>query len=258
MALARITHAGACLPALSAAHLQRAGFGPIPTYQKVVRKGVSVSDTAEKLVEEARQLIVNAGYHGFSYADLSKRFGIRKASIHHHFPAKVDLAVAVVEQARRAIQAQIAALESGTPVAIEQLAAYTGYWERCILDRTAPFCIAGVLAAELPSLPPELGVAVRGHFSDLNKWLEHVLMLGVKQGSMSLQNTPAIEAQNFLAAVYGAMLAARAFDDPGKFSAIVEALVHRIRVKSHPGARPKGSRDGNNALGKARKRAKGQ
>jgi hypothetical protein len=75
---------------------------------------------------------------------------------------------------------------------------------------------------------------------------------------MSLQNTPAIEAQNFLAAVYGAMLAARAFDDPGKFSAIVEALVHRIRVKSHPGARPKGSRDGNNALGKARKRAKGQ
>lgn len=215
-----------------------------------------MSDTAEKLVEEARQLIANGGYHGFSYADLSERFGIRKASIHHHFPAKVDLVVAVVEQARRAIQAQIAAVESGTPVAIEQLAAYTGYWERCILDQTAPFCIAGVLAAELPALPRKVGVVVRGHFSDLSRWLEHVLMLGVKQGSMRLENTPAIEAQNLLAAVYGAMLAARAFDDPGKFSAIVEAFVRRIRVEAPRRTRTTVSRDRSNVDVRRRKRAK--
>jgi TetR/AcrR family transcriptional regulator, transcriptional repressor for nem operon len=215
-----------------------------------------VSDTAERLVEEARQLFVNGGYHGFSYPDLSRRFGIRKASIHHHFPAKVDLVVAVVEQGRRAIQAQIAAVETGTPAAMEQFAVYTGYWERCVLDQTAPFCIAGVLAAELPGLPREVGVAVRGHFSDLRKWLEHVLTLGVKQGSMKLESTPAIEAQNFLAAVYGAMLAARAFDDPGRFSAVIDAFVRRIRVPSRPRARTKGSRDGNDAAGKTRKRAK--
>lgn len=125
-------------------------------------------------------------------------------------------------------------------------------------EPTAPFCIAGVLAAELPGLPREVGVAVRGHFSDLSRWLEHVLTLGVKQGSMRLENTPTIEAQNFLAAVYGAMLAARAFDDPGKFSAIVDAFVRRIRVESRPHARRKGSHDGNKALEKARKRAKEQ
>jgi TetR/AcrR family transcriptional repressor of nem operon len=215
-----------------------------------------MSDTAEKLVEEARQLIVSGGYHGFSYADLSERFGIRKASIHHHFPSKVDLVVAAVNQARAAIQAQIAALENGTPVAMERLAAYTGYWERCILDQTAPFCLAGVLAAELPGLPPEVGVAVRGHFGDLIRWLERVLTLGVQQGSMRLEDTPAIEAQNFLAAVYGAMLAARAFDDPDRFSAIVEACVRRIRVGSPPRTRSKVSRDRNNVGGRARKRAK--
>jgi TetR/AcrR family transcriptional repressor of nem operon len=219
-------------------------------------EGFSVSETAEKLVEEARQLIVNGGYHGFSYADLSERFGIRKASIHHHFPAKVDLVIAVVEQARRAIQAQIAAVETGTPVAMEQLAAYTGYWERCILDQTAPFCIAGVLAAELPGLPREVGLAVRGHFSDLSRWLEHVLTLGVKQGSIRLDDAPAVEAQNFMAAVYGAMLAARAFDDPGKFGAIVAAFVRRIRVESRPRARTKLSRDRSKVAVTQRKRAK--
>jgi TetR/AcrR family transcriptional repressor of nem operon len=191
--------------------------------------GAVLSETASKLVGGAAQLIMRGGYNGFSYADLAERFGIRKASIHHHFPSKVDLVVAVVEQGRAAIRAQIAALE-GSPIAMEQLLAYTGYWERCIKDQTAPFCLAGVLAAELPSLPPEIAVSVRGHFTDLVKWLEHVLVLGVEQGTMKLDSSPAIEAETFMAAVYGAMLAARAFDDPERFSVIVEAFIHRIRV----------------------------
>ena len=189
-----------------------------------------MSGTSDKLVNEARQLIIDGGYNGFSYADLAARFGIRKASIHHHFPSKVDLVVAVVEQQRLGIQAQIGALEAGAPIALDQLLAYTGYWKRCILDQSAPFCLAGVLAAELPSLPPEVGAAVRGHFSDLGAWLERVLTLGVQQGAMRLEDTPAVEAETFLAAVYGAMLVARAFDDPNKFGVVVEAFLRRIRV----------------------------
>ena len=188
----------------------------------------TVGETASKLIGEAAQLIMRGGYNGFSYADLSDRFGIRKASIHHHFPSKVDLVVAVVEQARAAIRGQIAALEEGSPRAMEQLLTYTGFWERCIRDQTAPFCIAAVLAAELPSLPAEIAAAVRAHFVDLAQWLERVLSLGVAQGTMRLDAAPAVEADTFMAAVYGAMLAARAFDDPRRFSVIVEAAIHRL------------------------------
>ncbi|HIE19064.1 TPA: TetR/AcrR family transcriptional regulator, partial [Candidatus Bathyarchaeota archaeon] len=35
------------------------------------------------------------GYGGFSYSDLSKALGITKASIHHHFPSKEELGLAV-------------------------------------------------------------------------------------------------------------------------------------------------------------------
>jgi TetR/AcrR family transcriptional repressor of nem operon len=186
-------------------------------------------NTAEKLVDGARQMIMLGGYNGFSYADLAQRYGIRKPSIHHHFPSKVDLVVAVVEQGRAGIREQIAALEA-SPVAMDQLRMYTAYWERCIKDQSAPFCLAGVLAAELPSLPDRIAVAVRGHFADLAQWLQHVLTLGVRQGSMRLDRSPEEEAENFMAAVYGAMLVARAFDDPGRFAAIVESLIARIRV----------------------------
>ena len=188
----------------------------------------ALGDTAGKLVGGAAQLIMRVGYNGFSYADLSERFGIRKASIHYHFPSKADLVVAVVEQARAGIRDQIAALDEGSPVALDQLRFYTGYWERCIKDQSAPFCLAAVLAAELPSLPDEVAASVQGHFVDLGKWLERLLELGVEQGTVHLEASPEIEAQAFMAAVYGAMLAARAFDDPERFHVIVEALFRRI------------------------------
>lgn len=188
-----------------------------------------MTSTAEKLVEEARQLIVKGGYHGFSYADLAERFGIRKASIHHHFPSKVDLVVAAIEQQRAGIRAMDASLESGAPDAVEQLIAYIDYWKRCIRDDTAPFCLAGVLAAELPGLPPRVGDAVRGHFNDLREWLAHLLALGVRQGTLQLSDPPQIAAEFFQTSVYGAMLMARAYNDPAKFALVVDSCLHGLR-----------------------------
>lgn len=193
-----------------------------------------LSGTAGKLVVEAGQLIANVGYNGFSYADLSGRLGIRKPSIHHHFPSKVDLVVAVVEQQRAAIRAQIEALEDKTPDAIGQLLAYVDYWKRCIGDQSATFCLAGVLAVELPGLPPAVADAVQGHFDDLGQWLERVMTLGSQQGTIQLELEPKTSAQFFQTAVYGAMVMARAYNDPAKFSFIVDTFLARMRTdKSH-------------------------
>lgn len=191
---------------------------------------MSVNDTASKLISEASQLITNAGYNGFSYADLAERLGIRKPSIHHHFPSKVDLVVAVVEQQRAAIRSQIAELESGTPDAMGHLLAYVDYWKRCIEDESATFCLAGVLAVELPGLPPEVGAAVQRHFNDLGLWIERVMELGVEQGAIRLELEPKTSSQFFQTAVYGAMVMARAYGDPGKFNLVVDAFLARMRT----------------------------
>lgn len=188
--------------------------------------------TAEQIVNEARRLIMTRGYNGFSYADIAETIGIRKASIHHHFAAKSDLAIAVVEQSRAIIQAQTELLETVEPEAVGQLRAYATYWERCIADDTAPFCVAAMLAAELPSLPEDVAVAVRAHFTSLRSWLSHMLDLGVRQGGVTLTRSPHEEADAFLSAIYGAMLSARAFGDPARFAAITETLLSRI-VRLH-------------------------
>ena len=184
--------------------------------------------TAERIIGEARSLIMTRGYNGFSYADIAEAVGIRKASIHHHFPAKSDLAKAVVEETRAVIHAQTEMLATAVPDAGDQLRGYAAYWERCIADNSAPFCVAGMLAAELPSLPDDLVASVRAYFTDLTGWLTHLLELGVRQGSVTLGRPAREEADAFMSAVYGAMLSARAFGDPGRFAAVVETLLSRV------------------------------
>jgi len=184
--------------------------------------------TQQKLIDSARYLIQTRGYNGFSYADVAEQVQVRKASIHHHFPAKADLARAVVEESRALIVAQTRMLESGVFDPEQQLGFYTGYWERCIADASAPFCVAGMLASELPTLPDELAEHVRVHFRDLSNWLEIVLTKGAQLGRFQLQGSARVEAEAFMSIVYGAMLTARAYGEPKVFAEIVQSGLKKL------------------------------
>jgi TetR/AcrR family transcriptional repressor of nem operon len=186
--------------------------------------------TQQKLIDSARYLIQTRGYNGFSYADVAAQVEVRKASIHHHFPTKADLARAVVEESRAGIVAQIALLDSDDFDPVQKLAFYTGYWEKCITDATAPFCVAGMLAAELPSLPDDLAACVRAHFRDLSTWLETILTRGAQAGVFRLQGAASTEAEAFISLIYGAMLTARAFGDPLKFAEVARGGLRRLAV----------------------------
>ena len=192
--------------------------------------------TQQKLIDSARRLIQMRGYNGFSYADVAEEVQVRKASIHHHFPAKSDLARAVVEQSRALIVEQTAALAAGDFDPEAQLRMYTSYWEKCIADASAPFCVAGMLASELPTLPDDLGNAVRSHFEDLSNWLEIVLTRGAQIGRFELQGSARQEAESFMAMVYGAMLMARAYGDPKVFADIVAKGLKRLASSAAPKA----------------------
>ena len=187
-----------------------------------------MTSTQQKLIDSARYLIQTRGYNGFSYADVAEQVKVRKASIHHHFPAKSDLARAVVEASRAAIVAQTRALEDGAFDPEEKLRMYTDHWKRCIADASAPFCVAGMLATELPALPAELADDVRAHFRDLSQWLETVLAKGAQRGLFDLKESPRAETEAFMATVYGAMLITRACGDPAAFARIVEHGLRRL------------------------------
>lgn len=192
----------------------------------------NLSTTSDDILACARSLIVAGGYNGFSYADIADVVGIRKASIHHHFPSKVDLVRTLVARYREEAEAGLANVELHESDPLEQLGIYARYWEACIADVSAPFCICALLASELPVLPEEVGLEVRAHFRSLSAWLTSVLERGARRGRFQLVSTPRAGAEAFMATVHGAMLSARAYGDPKVFGVVTGPLLERLAPRS--------------------------
>lgn len=184
--------------------------------------------TSERILDTARALIMAGGYNGFSYADIASAVGIRKASIHHHFPSKADLVERLVEQYRQDAEAAVAELERQVPAPLDQLRHYIAHWERCIADGSRSFCICALLACEVGTLPQGVSEQVRGYFGVLRDWLTRAMDRGARDGSMVLGAPPAVEAEVFMATVHGAMLSARATGNPQVFATVAESLITRL------------------------------
>lgn len=186
-----------------------------------------LSSTAEEIIRRTRPLILSGGYDGFSYADISNVVGIRKASIHHHFPTKAQLVRVLVEQYRREAVEGLRQLDQAIADPAERLRAYTGYWQNCIASGSEPFCVCALLASQMPALPEEVAAEVRAHFRALAAWVASVFRQGIEQGGLQMVHEPQIEAEVFVATVHGAMLSSRAHGD-AVFEMIVGPLVERF------------------------------
>ncbi|MGF9562645.1 TetR/AcrR family transcriptional regulator [Neorhizobium sp. JUb45] len=187
--------------------------------------------TYDHILACAQKLIVSGGYNGFSYADISDIVGIRKASIHHHFPSKVDLVQTLVSRYRQNAETGIAGIEQNMADPLEQLHTFTNHWAQCITDGSRPFCVCALLASELPLLPPEIGLEVKAYFQLLSAWLTRAFDSAARQGAIHLSRSPEVEAELFMATVHGAMLSARAYGDASKFSMITSAAFDQMKVK---------------------------
>lgn len=193
---------------------------------------VDYSPTAQQIIRRANELLTLGGYNGFSYADIAESVGVRKASIHHHFPSKVDLVKATVVLHREATRLGLLALNEGGSDPLERLVAYSRYWAQCIEASNPPICICALLATEVPSIPVEIADEVKGHFQELHAWITATIEEGQSTRKMRLVGTPSSEASAFMASIHGAMLSARAVGDPALFWEIANQAISRLEQDS--------------------------
>jgi len=131
--------------------------------------------TRDKLLELANTLIQKNGFEGFSYADLAHELGIRKASIHHHFPTKTCLGLAYCEYKREtfnALEVKILTLPAGS----EQLQGYLDAFSGCIRD--GEMCGVYAMLSDSNLFTPELKIAV----GELAAYELHILTRILQRG----------------------------------------------------------------------------
>ncbi|WP_158807496.1 TetR/AcrR family transcriptional regulator [Beijerinckia sp. L45] len=179
-------------------------------------------DTRGELLFEAEILIRGRGYSGFSYADLASAVGIRKASIHHHFPTKTDLAMALIAAYGERYDTALARIEAQSTLALARVEAYGDLYLDGVEQGLG--CLCAVMAAELVSLPDPLRAAIAAFFAKHIAWLETTLQEGCANGSIRPSIDPAAHARMIVATLEGALMMERVLAGASGFRSVLAAL----------------------------------
>lgn len=180
-------------------------------------------DMREQILASAQRLAQQRGFNGFSYADVADEVGIRKASLHHHFPTKTDLGLALVEDYCGKLESAFARIADEAPDADAKLAAYVDIYRGALQSNRG--CLCGMLASQVVILDPAIRPKVNRFFARNIEWLSEVLAVGKSQGVLTFGGTAADQARMFVSAVQGALLMARATGDQEAFTLTTALLI---------------------------------
>ncbi len=183
--------------------------------------------TRTTLLDVAERAARSRGFDAFSYADLSEAVGIRKASIHHHFPAKADLALALISRYRENFHATLAHIDGINPSAGERLTAFLRIYRDALSDgQTVCLCVAYSSGRD-SFQAPVIGELDAFH-ADCLAWLEALFEQASHDKTIKDPGPADKEAKACLALVEGAQLMARAAMDPNRYDAATALLKGRI------------------------------
>lgn len=184
-------------------------------------------DRKTDILDSAETLVRTRGFDGFSYADIEREVGIRKASIHHHFASKAELSLALITRYRDRVGQALADLNRGDRSAGERLSGYLDIY-KAALSGGDTVCLCVAYSAGRDSLSDDVLLQLNAFHKDSITWLTTVFTAAQSDGTIAAVSIPRNDATACLALVEGAQLIARAAKNMKGFNAAVSGLRARI------------------------------
>lgn len=186
-----------------------------------------VKDTKTALLDSAERAARTRGFDGFSYNDLANDVGIRKASIHHHFPTKALLSEELMKRYYTHLEATCTAIDTAHVTGSARLAALIGQYRNAIDDGKS-LCLCVSFSSSRQSLPPEAVTEISRFRAMIIAWLTQTFALGQSDHTITGQSDPHQDAAATMALLEGAQLAARAQEDAAVYDQAVAVLQARL------------------------------
>lgn len=184
-------------------------------------------DTKTNIIKTATRLIQTRGYNGYSYADVSKEVGVRKSSLHHHFPTKAQLSICVIEDYCEELVQALADFDLNFISPLDRLNAYFTLYNANLEKNCA--CVGGMMASESSTLEAPVLLAVTRFFEVNHKWLVKTLLAGEACGQFTLKASGGKHANHIISSSQGALILARALCNPEIFNDTKELLLESIK-----------------------------
>ncbi len=180
------------------------------------------ANTADRILDVAERLVQVHGFNAFSYADISAELGIRKPSLHHHFPTKARLGSALIARYQDRFREALAGIRRDTDDAPTRLKAYGQLYGKVL--RKKRMCLCGVLAADFETLPRPMRAGVLSFFAVNEEWLTNVLEEGRRAKTLRFEGRAASIAAFLVSSLEGAMLLARSYGKVSRFDSVATKL----------------------------------
>ncbi len=165
-------------------------------------------ETKTTILDIAEELLLTRGYNGFSYNDIAEKVGIRKASIHYHFPSKSDLGSSVIRRYIRQFQEWCTSKSTlSNSKKVEELFLLYKY----LSDNGKKICPVGMLTAEYPTLPDIIKRDIQMILDEEKYWLHNVLKDGKKKKEFSSTMDPGIMTEIILSSLTNSLSRVRIY-----------------------------------------------
>jgi TetR/AcrR family transcriptional regulator, transcriptional repressor for nem operon len=181
----------------------------------------ATSSMRDRILDAAEKRMRAVGYNAVSFGELAADVKIKSASIHYHFPQKMDLGTELVERYARRFKERLDKIDtSDLKTAITSYLSL--YSDALRIGKT--MCLCAILGAEANGLPPKVNERV-GAFFDLNiAWLSE---LNKRHKLTQMAASPA----DIVSALEGAMIVSNSKKD----RLVLESLIERIIDDYRPG-----------------------
>ncbi|CAH0992405.1 HTH-type transcriptional repressor NemR [Sinobacterium norvegicum] len=166
----------------------------------------------QQIVELGIDLLQTHGFENFSYQDLSRQLGITKASIHHHFPKKSDLGVALCEAIQQWHEHQYRQVRSMQGGALDKLRHYLARLQQYVADE-GKICPLSSLQSDITVLPDEMVTAIKRLDHHETAFIAEILQQGRDNGDFGFQGSVMSQAMIVVLSCKGALQYARIHGD---------------------------------------------
>lgn len=186
-------------------------------------------DTATQILDVAQELVQTIGANAMSYQHISDAVGIRKASIHHHFPTKEKLIEALIERYSGCFFRLVDAIAASKKNGAAKVRDYIGLFEATLREGAHDkACPMGMLGAEVRTLGEVASERVRQFYVQNERRLGTILAEGKRDGSLAFKGSPEALAGMIFAFLEGAMLVARGSRRPEHFQEAAGQLLRMV------------------------------
>lgn len=181
-------------------------------------------NTREQIMDKAAELLMQRGFNGFSYRDISSHLGVKNAAIHYHFPSKSDLAMALVAGYQDMLRSKTSSFLAYGGPATPQMEGLFQFTQSQFCNGLC-ICPIGAFSVDFDELPDEVKSATERFMTDSIKWLTRVLEVGREQDEFTFEGSAKSKALALLATLQGARQMARVGDE-----SIMEEVFDQVRT----------------------------